>query len=66
MDAREYRRRVMIALAEREMTQGDLIPLIRETGAYCDGSYLSNILHGKRGSKKVKAAIKEILGVDDV
>jgi hypothetical protein len=47
------------------MKQGDLIPLIRETGAYCDGSYLSDILHGNRGSKKVKAAIKEILGVGD-
>ena len=66
MDAREYRRRVMIALAEREMKQGDLIPLIRKTGAYCDGAYLSRILSGKRGSKKVKAAIREILGVEDV
>jgi len=66
MDTREYRRRVMIALAEHEMKQGDLIPLIRQTGTYCDGAYLSRILSGKKGGRKVKAAIKEILGVDDV
>lgn len=58
----DFGKRVKIALIQRDMTQEELIRLLREkTGMYVDDSYMWKILSGARNPKTLVDTICEIL-----
>lgn len=62
----EYGIEVKKKLIDKNMTQENLISMLREkTELFVDGSYLYKILSGQREAPKIKAAINEILDISD-
>lgn len=56
----------MTRLAERGMTQKDLMKMVEEkTDMFLDGGYLYKILTGQRKAPKITQAIKDILDLQD-
>ena len=64
-EVNDYKRRVLHALIDRGVPQTWLCrEIAARTGLFIDGSYLSKVLSGRRESPKIRAAIRDILGVE--
>jgi len=62
----EYGLTVKHRLIDLGMTQRQLERAVTEkTGMYCDASNLGKILRGQIASKRIKAAVNEILGIEE-
>lgn len=62
----EFFKKVKYRLIDLEKTQKWLEEQIREkTGLFVDSSYLSKIYNGERNAPKIKAAICEILEIEE-
>lgn len=62
----EFRKRVLKALIDAEHSTTWLAEEVtRRTGLYCDTGYLSKMLRGTRQAKKIRAAVAEILGLNE-
>lgn len=54
-------------LLDNRMSTTALAEMVAEkTGLFCDSKYLSAIFNGKRNAPKIKAAIREILNIEEV
>ena len=61
----EYEKLVRHRLVDLEMSKTELAKKVSEkTGLYCDQSYLSRNISGRRAAPKIIAAINEILGIE--
>lgn len=61
----DYEKTVKHRLIDLEKTQAWLAAeASKKTGLFCDGRYLSAILSGKQAGTKIKAAINEILNIE--
>ena len=61
----EYGKTVKKKLIDMDKSQAWLINQVTEkTGLYMDSSYMGKIYRGENRSKKVLAAINEILGIE--
>lgn len=61
----DFKQKVQIALIEKRKDRNWLIDQITErTGMFCDSSYLTKLLNGKRNSDNITYAICEILGIE--
>lgn len=66
MTPQEFKVAVKHRLIDKEMTQADMIRLVREkTGMFLDTSYLHKIYTGQKRSEKIIAAIREILDLPE-
>ena len=62
----EFKIAVKHRLIDKDMTQADMIRAVREkTGMFLDTSYLHKIYNGQKRSKKIIAAIREILDLPE-
>ena len=62
----DFGKAVKIALIQQDMTQEELMRLIREkTGLFVDSGYLWKILSGQRSPQTLIDAIREILDLPD-
>lgn len=66
MTPQEFKIAVKHRLIDKDMTQADMIRAVREkTGMFLDTSYLHKIYNGQKRSKKIIAAIREILDLPE-
>ena len=66
MTPAEFKKAVKHGLVDRDMSQTELIRLVREkTGMFLDVSYLNKIYRGEKNSPKIKQAIREILDLPE-
>lgn len=62
----DFRKQVKYRLIDLNKSQKWLENQVREkTGLFVDSSYLTKIFNGDRNAPKIKAAICEILGIDN-
>jgi hypothetical protein len=62
----EFKKKVKYRLIDLGESQAWLIVRVREkTGLFIDSGYLAKILNGDRSAPKIRAAICEILGIEE-
>jgi len=64
--SQDFAKKIKKKLIDVEKNQTWLVEKIRDkTGLYCDSSYLSMILNGKKNSPRIKSTICEILEIEE-
>ena len=62
----DFGKAVLHKLIDSDMDRKTLAAAVHEkTGLFCDEKYLSRIFNGHRNAPKIKAAICEILGMEE-
>ena len=66
MTPHEFKIAVKHRLIDKDMTQADMIRAVREkTGMFLDTSYLHKLYNGQKHSKRIIAAIREVLDLPE-
>lgn len=66
MTPAEFKKAVKHRLVDKDMSQTELIRLVREkTGLFLDTSYINKIYRGEKNSPKIKQAIRDILDLPE-